>query len=74
MELALQKSGIKNIQLLELGLQPDNPEFGMTSSGMIVINPPWTLWNAMEEALPWLVDQLSENGAGFYRLEQLVAE
>ncbi len=74
MELALQKSGIKNIQLLELGLQPDNPEFGMTSSGMIVINPPWTLWSAMEEALPWLVDQLSENGAGFYRLEQLVAE
>jgi len=25
MELALQKSGIKNIQLMELGLQPDNP-------------------------------------------------
>ncbi len=74
MELALQKSGIANIQLLELGLLPDNPEHGMTSSGMIVINPPWTLWSAMEEALPWLVEQLSEEHAGFYRLEQLVAE
>ena len=74
MELALQKSGIKNIQLMELGLQTDNPEFGMTSSGMIVINPPWTLWSAMEEALPWLADELGENGQGFYRLEQLVAE
>ncbi|MCE3253170.1 MAG: rRNA ((2030)-N(6))-methyltransferase RlmJ [Cellvibrio sp.] len=74
MELALKKSGIKNIQLLEFGLQADNPEHGMTSSGMIVINPPWTLWGAMEATLPWLVDHLSENDAGFYRLEQLVAE
>ena len=30
--------------------------------------------NAMEEALPWLVDNLSDEGQGFYRLEQLVAE
>lgn len=74
MELALKKSGIKDIQLMELGLQPDNPEHGMTSSGMIVINPPWTLWGAMEEALPWLAEQLGENGEGFYRLEQLVDE
>lgn len=74
MELALKKSGIKNIQLMEFGLQPDNPEHGMTSSGMIVINPPWTLWGAMEESLPWLVETLSDNATGFYRLEQLVAE
>jgi len=74
MELAFKKSGITNIQLMEFGLLPDNPEHGMTSSGMIVINPPWTLWSAMEEALPWLVEHLSEDHAGFYRLEQLVAE
>jgi len=74
MELALKKSGIKNIQLMEFGLQADNPEYGMTASGMIVINPPWTLWGAMEETLPWLVDNLTENGSGFYRLEQLVSE
>lgn len=74
MELALKKSGIKNIQLMEFGLQADNPEYGMTASGMIVVNPPWTLWGAMEETLPWLVEHLTENGGGFYRLEQLVAE
>jgi 23S rRNA (adenine2030-N6)-methyltransferase len=74
MELALKKSGIKNIQLMEFGLQADNLEHGMTSSGMILINPPWTLWGAMEETLPWLVDTLSENGNGFYRLEQLAPE
>ena len=75
MELALKKSGIKNIQLMEFGLRADNPEHGMTASGMIVINPPWTLWGAMEETLPWLADNLSdETGEAFYRLEQLVAE
>lgn len=74
MELALKKSGIKNIQLMEFGLQADNPEYGMTSSGMIVINPPWTLWGAMEEALPWLVDTLGDKDSSFYRLEQLVPE
>ncbi len=74
MELALKKSGIKNIQLMEFAVAPDSLEHGMTASGMIVINPPWTLWSAMEEALPWLVDNLSEDGQGFYRLEQLVPE
>lgn len=74
MELALKKSGIKNIQLIEFGVHADSLEHGMTSSGMMVINPPWTLWAAMEDALPWLVDTLAENGTGFYRLEQLVAE
>lgn len=74
MEKSLVKSGIKNIQLFELGIAADNPDYGMNSSGLFVINPPWTLWKAMEEALPYLVDLLGENGEGFYRLEQLVAE
>jgi len=74
MQKALIKSGIKNIQLFELGIAPDSPEYGMNSSGLFVINPPWTLWQAMEECLPYLADILGENGQGFYRLEQLVAE
>lgn len=84
MEKALLKSGIKNIQLFELGITPDSPEYGMNASGMFVINPPWTLWSAMETALPYLADTLGEsadslgepgkNGGGFYRLEQLVSE
>lgn len=73
MEQALKKSGIKNIQLCELAIKADNPDYGMTASGMILINPPWTLWSAMEETLPWLVDQLGGEGAN-YRLEQLVSE
>jgi 23S rRNA (adenine2030-N6)-methyltransferase len=74
MERAFKKSGITNIQLFEMGIAPDNPEYGMNSSGLVVINPPWTLWAAMEQALPYLADNLSDEGTGFYRLEQLVAE
>jgi 23S rRNA (adenine2030-N6)-methyltransferase len=74
MEKTLIKSGIRNIQLYELAIAPDSNESGMTASGIIAINPPWTLWKAMEETLPFAVDLLSDNQQGFYRLEQLTEE
>lgn len=74
LEMGLKKSGIRNIQLYELGLRADGHEAGMTASGMILINPPWSLWQAMENCLPWLVDHLGEDEGAHYRLEQLVAE
>jgi len=73
-EKTLKKSGIRNIQLYELAITADASEVGMTSSGIIAINPPWTLWKEMEQALPFAVDLLSEDKSGFYRLEQLVEE
>ena len=79
MERIFKKSGVRNIQLFELAITADAHEAGMTSSGIIAINPPWTLWKAMEEALPFAVDLLSKSAlnnepTGFYRLEQLVEE
>lgn len=74
MERALQTSGIQNIQLFELGIQPDSDEHGMAASGMIVINPPWTLLADMQQVLPWLAETLSKNQQGHYRIEQVVAE
>ena len=73
MEAGLIASGIRNIQLFELATQADTDEHGMTASGMIVINPPWTLKKTMDECLPELVSFLSGEG-GFYRSEQLVEE
>ncbi len=70
---ALQHSGITNIQVFELGLQKDTTERGMTSSGMIFINPPWTLWQAMEQSLPFLAKALSGE-QGVYKMRQLVTE
>ncbi|MGZ8152524.1 MAG: 23S rRNA (adenine(2030)-N(6))-methyltransferase RlmJ [Methylovulum sp.] len=74
LEHTLQASGVKNTQLFELGLQADSNEHGMTSSGMIVINPPWTLEAQMQQILPWLAGILSDNGEGSYRIETLAAE
>lgn len=74
LERALLKSGIRNIQLFELAMAADSLEHGMTASGMIVINPPWTLWAAMEQALPYMARTLSTGDDGFYRQAQLVDE
>lgn len=74
LERALQCSGIKNIQLFELGIQEDSLDFGMTACGMIVINPPWTLMADMQHILPWLAATLGLEEQGYYRIEQLVDE
>ncbi len=73
MEQGLIASGIRNIQLFELATSADSDELGMTASGMIVINPPWTLKKTMDACLPELVSLLSDDD-GFYRSEQLVEE
>jgi 23S rRNA (adenine2030-N6)-methyltransferase len=74
MEQALIASGIKNIQLFEVGIDADNSGYGMTASGMIVINPPWTLVNAMQTCLPYLATVLGENNQGFYQIKTLVQQ
>jgi len=67
-------SGIRNIQRFELGLEADSQERGMTASGMLVINPPWTLFEHMNSLLPELVKALDEGNGAFYRCDILVAE
>lgn len=70
----IKESGIKNIQRFELGIRQDQAGHGMTASGMIVINPPWTLATQLQALLPWLAEQLGESHEGFYRIETLVSE
>ncbi|NOT84600.1 MAG: 23S rRNA (adenine(2030)-N(6))-methyltransferase RlmJ [Methylococcaceae bacterium] len=74
LEQAIKATGIKNIQLFELGVTADDTLPGMTASGLVVINPPWILMAEMRNALPWLAETLGISGAGHYRIEQLVAE
>lgn len=73
LERDLSKSGITNVQLFELSIERDTDEKGMTGSGMVVINAPWTLKQDMEEVLPYLVEELAPQ-TGHFRIEQLVAE
>ncbi len=74
LEKAIKTSGIKNVQLFELGIKTDTHELGMTASGMIVVNPPWTLAGQMQEILPWLAEVLGIEDAGFYRIDILAEE
>lgn len=65
------RSGIKKIQRYELGLRPDQFGSGMSASGMIVINAPWTLMDKMEKVLPKLVHTLDGE---FYKCDELMGE
>ena len=71
-EKQFKSSGIKNIQLLELGIGRDQDQ-GMTASGMIIINPPWTLMPQAKQALPYLAKLLG-GSLGSYRCIQLTEE
>ncbi|RCU51714.1 23S rRNA (adenine(2030)-N(6))-methyltransferase RlmJ [Corallincola holothuriorum] len=74
MEAELVASGIRNIQLFELGQSKDTETFGMTAAGMIIINPPWTLMQEMQQCLPLLAELLGKEGRGHFRCETLVEE
>ncbi len=71
LEHALRVSGIENAHLFELGVRPDGIGAGMTASGMIVVNGPWTLEAEMRVALPWLARVLGEDGGGYFRMYPL---
>ena len=77
LENDLRSSGMRNILLAELMVKPEQTP-GMTGSGIIVINPPWTLPENLQQILPYLADVLgsadqSVNLANF-RLRTLVPE
>jgi 23S rRNA (adenine2030-N6)-methyltransferase len=38
---------------------------GLHNSGMFIINPPWTLKAALEQAMPWLADVLGQGPGSF---------
>ncbi|WP_426416339.1 23S rRNA (adenine(2030)-N(6))-methyltransferase RlmJ [Aestuariirhabdus sp. LZHN29] len=74
LETSFIHSGIKNIQRFELGLCADTDGSGMTSSGMIVVNPPWGLFDKMSRLLPRLVEVLGTDKGAFFKCDQLVSE
>ncbi|MEH6471157.1 MAG: 23S rRNA (adenine(2030)-N(6))-methyltransferase RlmJ [Halopseudomonas sp.] len=74
LEKAFVNSGMRNIELYEVSLTEDHDQKGMTGSGMIVVNPPWTLKKEVREALDWFAPLVSETGQPLYRVVQLVAE
>jgi 23S rRNA (adenine2030-N6)-methyltransferase len=72
-ELQLLKSGIRNILQLELSIAQDSEQKGMTGSGMIIVNPPWTLKEKASDILPKLAQTLAPK-EGTQTIRQLVEE
>lgn len=74
MEKRFIASGISDIQRFELGLSPDLNARGMNASGMIVINPPWTLLGQMQQVLPRLAVTLGDEEGAFFKCDVLMGE
>lgn len=49
--------------------KPSSDGIGMHGSGMFIINPPWTLADALKTTLPWLAEILAQD-QGSFTLEQ----
>ena len=70
---ALVRKGIRDLWRFELGIKADAPGHGMTASGMLVVNPPWTLPTQLQQVLPLVQEQLA-GGWGNWAVERLTAE
>jgi 23S rRNA (adenine2030-N6)-methyltransferase len=49
--------------------EPDEEGFGMSGSGVVVINPPHTLRAALADALPWLAQSMARGPRSRFTLE-----
>ncbi|HSD68550.1 MAG TPA: 23S rRNA (adenine(2030)-N(6))-methyltransferase RlmJ [Woeseiaceae bacterium] len=71
---SIDRLGIRDMLNLELVIADRNADVGMYGCGMILVNPPWTLRNDMELALPYLAEKLGRNIDSSYRIELWSAE
>jgi 23S rRNA (adenine2030-N6)-methyltransferase len=56
---------------LEFSVAPQTADTGLTSAGILVVNPPWTLAAELKTILPELEKPLGQGGASRFRLEML---
>src|SRR6202521_544171 len=54
---------------LEFSVAPQMAGAGLTSAGLLIVNPPWTLTGELKTILPELEKPLGQGGAGRFRLE-----
>ncbi len=48
---------------------PSEDGYGMHGSGLIVLNPPWTLLGTLQKVMPWLTLALAQDEGADYSLE-----
>ena len=66
-------SDVKNVLQVEFCMQKDTDAYGMTGTGLFVVNPPWQLTQQLEAIMPYLKDKLGDSQSS-YSLEQIIEE
>ncbi len=69
---AIARHGLRDLWRFELGISPDQEGHGMTASGLLALNPPWTLPDHLRASLPFVQTCLAPDG--HWRVECLVPE
>ena len=54
---------------LEFSVAPQLADAALASTGLLIVNPPWTLQGELKIILPELAKPLGQGGAGRFRLE-----
>lgn len=70
----LATAGLGDVLLAELTVMPVDEESNrLSGTGMVIVNPPWVMEDALRELLPWLARVLARDPAepGGWRLEWL---
>ena len=70
----LRRLGIAKLLRSELIVAPVSDPSRLNGSGVIVVNPPWTLEKELAVLLPALAEMLRREGKGGYRLDWLAGE
>jgi len=73
MEKEFSRSEVRNLLQVEFCLQNDSEEYGMTGTGLFIVNPPWQLENQLTEILPFMKANLGGEDSTF-QLRKLIDE
>src|SRR5690606_13492798 len=67
----ISDAGLPKVLRVELNVRPVDNQLGLNGSGLMLVNPPWPLWEELETALPWLAGVLAQSGEGECRMDWL---
>lgn len=70
----LERSGLRRVLDVTLGVQPPDVQLGMGTSGLVIVNPPWQLDLRLGDLLPALHRLLAPDGRGGTSVEWWVPE
>ncbi|TVP90930.1 MAG: 23S rRNA (adenine(2030)-N(6))-methyltransferase RlmJ [Pseudomonadaceae bacterium] len=57
---------------VELNVRPADTTLGLNGSGLMLVNPPWPLWEELDNLLPWLSEHLAQAPGANWRMDWLV--